>query len=141
LGTLHVAEDFSQANNLAESNPEKLKELQELFEKEAIANNVYPIDDRRAERFNAEIAGRGDIMGDRTSLTLYEGMTGIMENVFINNKNKSYTIDAEIELTNNETEGVIISQAERFGGWALYMKDGKVHHDYNFFGLEHTNIS
>ena len=137
----HVDEDFSQAKDLAESNPEKLKELQALFEKEAIANHVYPIDDRRAERFNAEIAGRGDIMGDRKSLTLYEGMTGIMENVFINNKTKNYTIIAEVELESAMTNGVIIAQAGRFGGWSLYMKNGKVHHDYNYFGLEHTNIA
>lgn len=137
----HVDEDFSQANNLAASNPEKLKELQDLFIKEAIRNHVLPIDDRRVERFNAETAGRGDIIGDRTSLTLYEGMVGIMENVFINNKTKSYTIEARVELEDEATEGVIISQAGRFGGWSLYMKDGKVHHDYNYFGLDHTNIS
>ena len=137
----HVDEDFSQANNLAQSNPEKLKELQDLFMKEAIKNHVLPIDDRRVERFNAEIAGRGDIMGNRTSLTLYEGMTGIMENVFINNKSKSYTIEADVDLEDTKTNGVIISQAGRFGGWSLYMKNGKVHHDYNLFGLQHTNIS
>jgi arylsulfatase len=68
-------------------------------------------------------------------------MTGIMENVFINNKNKNYTIEAEVELKDPETDGVIISQAGRFGGWSLYMKNGKVHHDYNYFGLLHTNIS
>lgn len=137
----HVDEDFSQANDLAASNPEKLKELQELFRKEAIKNHVYPIDDRRVERFNAEIAGRPDIIGNRTSLTLYEGMTGIMENVFINNKTKNYTIVSDVELKDGNTNGVIISQAGRFGGWSLYMKGGKVHHDYNFFGLEHTNIA
>ena len=137
----HVDEDFSQANNLAESNPEKLKELQELFMQEAVKNHVLPIDDRRVERFNAEIAGRGDIMGDRKSLTLYEGMTGIMENVFINNKSKSYTIEADVDLEDTKTNGVIISQAGRFGGWSLYMKNGMVHHDYNFFGLNHTNIT
>lgn len=126
---------------ISESNPENLKELQALFEQEAIANKVFPIDDRRAERFNAEIAGRADIMGDRKSLTLYEGMTGIMENVFINNKTKNYTIVADVELEDNSTDGVIISQAGRFGGWSLYMKAGKVYHDYNFFGLEHTNIA
>ena len=137
----HVDEDFSQANDLASSNPQKLKELQDLFREEAIRNHVLPIDDRRVERFNAEVAGRGDIMGDRTSLTLYEGMTGIMENVFINNKTKNYTIVSDVELNNANTNGVIISQAGRFGGWSLYMKNGKVHHDYNFLGLEHTNIS
>lgn len=137
----NVEEDFSQANDLADSNPEKLKELQDLFTKEAIKNHVLPIDDRRSERFDASIAGRPDVMGDRTSLSLYEGMTGIMENVFINIKGKSYTITADVELDEANTNGVIISQAGRFGGWSLYMKNGKIHHDYNFFGLDHTNIS
>ena len=80
-------------------------------------------------------------MGKRTSLTLYEGMTGITENTFINIKNKNYTITSEVELKDGNTNGVIISQAGRFGGWVLYMKGGKVHHEYNFFGLENTNIA
>ncbi len=137
----NVDEDFSQANNLADKNPEKLKELQAIFEEEAIKNHVYPIDDRRVERFVASIAGRPDIMGKRTSLTVYEGMTGLMENVFINTKNHSYTVTADVELPDANTNGVIISQAGRFGGWSLYMKEGKAHHEYNFFGLERTNIS
>lgn len=137
----NVDVDFSQANNLAASNPEKLKELQELFRKEAIRNHVFPIDDRRAERFNPEIAGRPDLIGDRTSLTLYEGMTGITENAFLNIKGKSYTITSNVILKDGNTNGVIISQASRFGGWTIYMKSGKVRHEYNFFGLERTNIT
>ena len=136
----NVNEDFSEADNLADKNPEKLKELQEIFKEEAAKNHVFPIDDRRAERFDAATAGRPDLMGKRTSLTVYEGMTGIMENAFINTKNRSYTITAEVELANANTNGVIISQAGRFGGWSLYMKGGKVHHEYNYFGLERTNI-
>ena len=61
----HVAEDFSQANDLAKQNPAKLKELQDLFAKEAVRNHVFPLDDRRSERFNAAIAGRPDLIGDR----------------------------------------------------------------------------
>lgn len=137
----NVDEDFSQATNLAASHPQKLKELKELFMQEAIKNHVLPIDDRRFERFNAEVAGRGDIIGNRTSLTLYEGMTGIMENVFINTKNKNYSITTNVILESGKENGVLISQAGRFGGWSLYMKDGRIHHDYNFFGLEHTNIA
>ena len=137
----NVNEDFTQANNLAAKNPEKLKELQELFKKEAIKNHVFPIDDRRAERFNAAIAGRPDLMGPRTSLTVYEGMTGITENAFINVKNRNYTITSDVELKDANTNGVIIAQAGRFGGWVLYMKGGKVHHEYNFFGIEKTNIA
>jgi arylsulfatase len=135
----NVDKDFSQAENLAKANPAKLKELQMLFEQEAIRNHVYPIDDRRSERFDAGIAGRPDLMGDRTSLTLYDGMVGLMENAFINIKNRSYTITAEIEVKDN-SNGVIISQAGRFGGWSLYIKDGIPSHEYNYFGLERTKI-
>jgi arylsulfatase len=135
-----VAEDFSEANDLASKNPAKLKELQDLFTKEAIKNHVLPIDDRRAERFNAAIAGRPDLMGDRTSLTVYPGMTGMMENAFINVKNRSYAITAPVELKDANTSGVIIAQAGAFGGWVLYMREGKVHHEYNYFGVERTNI-
>jgi arylsulfatase len=131
----HVAEDFSEAHDLATQNQGKLKELQDLFTKEAIKNHVLPIDDRRSERFNAAIAGRPDLMGDRTSLTVYPGMTGMTENAFINVKNRSYTITAPVELKDANTNGVIIAQAGAFGGWVLYMKDGKVHHEYNYFGV------
>ncbi len=137
----HVAEDFSQAHDLAAQDPTKLKELQDLFMKEAEKNHVLPIDDRRSERFNAAIAGRPDLMGDRTSLTVYAGMLGMTENAFINVKNRSYTITAPVELSDSNTNGVIIAQAGAFGGWTLYMKDGKVHHEYNYFGVERTNIS
>jgi len=137
----HVAEDFSQAHDLASQNPAKLKELQDLFTKEAIKNHVLPIDDRRSERFNAAIAGRPDLMGDRTSLTVYPGMVGMTENAFINIKNRSYTITAPVELKDGNTNGVIIAQAGAFGGWVIYMKEGKVHHEYNYFGVERTNIA
>jgi arylsulfatase A-like enzyme len=137
----HVDEDFSEANNLAEKNPDKLKELQDLFMTVASRNYVLPIDDRRAERFNPASAGRPDIMGSRTSLTVYPGMVGMAENAFINVKNRSHTITADVELANAKTNGVIIAQAGRFGGWTLYMKDGKLHYEYNFFGVERTNIA
>jgi len=137
----NVAEDFSQANDLAAKYPAKLKELQDLFVKEAIRNHVFPLDDRRAERFNAAIAGRPDLMGPRTSLTLYEGMTGITENAFINIKGRSHTITAEVEVPRDGSSGVIIAQAGRFGGWSLYMKDGRVHEVYNFGGLERFTVS
>jgi hypothetical protein len=136
----NVDEDFSEANNLAAKNPAKLKELQDLFMKEAEKYHVLPIDDRRAERFDAATAGRPDLMGKRTSLTVYPGMIGLMENAFINVKNRSFSITADVDLPDANANGVIICQAGRFGGWTLYMKAGKLHHEYNFFGLEHTNI-
>jgi arylsulfatase A-like enzyme len=137
----NVDKDFSEADNLAKENPAKLKELQAVFEKEAIRNNVYPIDDRRSERFNPAIAGRPDLLGGRKTLTVYPGMTGMLENAFINVKGVHHTITAEVELSDAKTNGVILAQAGYFGGWVLYMKDGKAHHEYNFFALERTNIA
>ncbi len=137
----HITEDFSEAHDLAAKDPVKLKEMQDLFMKEAIRNHVLPIDDRRSERFNPAMAGRPDLMGNRTSLTVYPGMVGMMENAFINVKNRHYTVTANVELRDGNTNGVIIAQGGRFAGWTLYMKDGKVHHEYNFFGVERTNIA
>jgi arylsulfatase len=137
----NINEDFSQANDLAAQNPQKLKELQDLFTKEAIRNNVYPLDDRRTERFDSRIAGRPDLLGPRTTLTLYEGMTGISENAFINVKGRSYTVTAEVETPAGGANGVIIAQAGRFGGWSLYMKGGRVHEVYNYGGLERYTVS
>ncbi len=137
----NVSEDFSQARNLASENGAKLKELQAIFEKEALRNHVYPIDDRRVERFDPSIAGRPDLLGARTSMTLYEGMTGMMENAFINVKGRRHTVTAEIEVPSGGAEGVIIAQAGRFGGWSLYMKGGRAHHVYNFGGLQRFTAS
>jgi arylsulfatase len=137
----HVDEDFSEANDLAAQNPQKLKELQGVFLKEAIRNNVLPLDDRRVERFDASIAGRPDLMGSRRSLTLYEGMTGISENSFINIKGRSYSVNAEIDVPSGGASGVLIAQAGRFGGWSVYMKGGRAHGVYNFGGLERTTVS
>ena len=136
----HVDEDFSEAENLAAQHPEKLAELQAVFLKEAERNHVLPIDDRRAERFNPVIAGRPDLLGDRKSLTVYPGMTGMMENAFINVKGVRHAITAEVELPDDSTDGVILAQAGYFGGWSLYLKEGKPHHEYNWFAIERTNI-
>jgi len=132
--------DFSLVNDLAAEMPEKLEEMRERFDREAIRNNVYPLDDRVFERFNAAIAGRPDLMGDRTSLTLAGGMTGMLENTFLNVKNSSKTIDAELELKGGD-RGVILCQGGKFGGWALYMDEGRPAYTYNWYGLERYTIS
>ena len=137
----HVDDDFSQADDLAKANPEKLEELKAVFTKEALRNHVLPIDDRRSERFNPAIAGRPDLLGGRKSLTVYPGMIGMMENAFINVKGVHHTVQAEVDLADAATNGVIIAQAGYFGGWVLYMKDGRPHHEYNWFAIERTNIA
>jgi arylsulfatase len=133
--------DFSLADDLSAQEPGKLKDLQALFLKEAVKYNVLPLDDRMLERFLPELAGRPDLMGKRKSLTLYEGMTGILENAFINVKNRSHTITAEVEIPKDGANGVILAQAGRFGGWSLYLKDGKPTYCYNLVGLERTTVA
>jgi arylsulfatase len=115
--------------------------MQDLFMKEAEKYNVLPIDDRIFERVNAALVGRPDLMAGRTSLTVYEGMIGMTENVFINTKNRSHTITAEVTIPKDGAEGVILAQAGRFGGWSLYLKDGKPTYTYNFLGLQHFTIA
>jgi arylsulfatase len=133
--------DFSLANDLAAKNPKKLAEMQALFLKEARKHNVLPIDDRVFERLNGAAVGRPDLMAGRTSMTLAEGMDGMMESVFINVKNRSKTITAEIEVPASGAHGTLLAQGGRFGGWSLYVKDGVPAYDYNFLGLQHTSIA
>lgn len=137
----HVAEDFSSATDLAARNPAKLKELQALFLKEAEKYQVLPLDDRFIERTNAALAGRPDLMAGRTSLTVYDGMIGMTENVFINIKNRSHTITADVTIPDGVANGVILSQAGRFGGWSLYLKDGQPMYAYNFLGLKTYKVA
>jgi arylsulfatase A-like enzyme len=133
--------DFSLDNDLAANNPSKLKEMQDLFMKEAAAYSVLPIDDRSIERLNPALVGRPDLMAGRKSLTVYEGMTGMMESVFINVKNRSHTITAEVEIPKKNANGVILCQGGRFGGWTLYLKNGRPIYTYNWVGLKRYMIA
>jgi arylsulfatase len=92
------------------------------------------------ERFDAKTAGRPDLMAGRTSLTLYPGMS-VNENSFINLKNASHTITAEVEIPEGDANGVILAQGGKFGGWSFYLKDGKPAYQYNFLGLARYKIS
>lgn len=136
-----VNKDFSSAHDVAAKHPEKLKELQELFLKEAVRNRALPLDDRFLERTNALLVGRPDLMGGRTSLTVYEGMLGMTENVFINTKNRSHSIIAEVQIPKGGANGVILAQAGRFGGWSLYVKEAKPMYTYNYLGLRAFKVA
>jgi len=133
--------DFSLANDLAATNPRKLAELQAVFLREAEKHHVLPMDDRVFERMDGAAVGRPDLMAGRTSLTLAEGMTGMMEGVIVNVKNRSKTITAELDVPQQgAANGTIIAQGGRFGGWSLYVKDGVPAYGYNFLGLQQSSI-
>ncbi len=128
--------DFTQSINLAASNPKKLAEMKARFTQEAIKYKVFPIDDRKAERIVPAVAGRPDILNGRKEMTFYEGMHGLFELALISVKNTEFTVTSDVELKDDHTNGVIIAQGGRFGGWAIFMKDGKAVYEHNFFGQE-----
>jgi len=133
--------DFSLSRDLAADNPTKVEAMKALFMQEAEKHHVLPIDDRVFERTLASQVGRPDLMEGRTSLTLAEGMTGMSENVFLTVKNKSVTITADVEVPEGGGNGAILVQGGRFGGWALYVKDGVPAYDYNFLGLQRSSVA
>ncbi|MBL7850923.1 MAG: arylsulfatase [Cyclobacteriaceae bacterium] len=136
----NVNEDFSQAKNLAAENPAKLEELKKKFLEEAVKYHVLPLDDRSIERLDPSIAGRPDLMNGRTKLVLYEGARGIPENAFINIKNTSLKIQADVDVKNGAS-GVLVCQGGDFGGWTFYMMDGKLSYTYNWVGLESYTVT
>jgi arylsulfatase A-like enzyme len=137
---LYAPDDWTQANNIAAQNPAKLKELQQLFLLEGAKYNVFPLDDRRTERANSDLAGRPDPLAGRTTMTLYPGMSHMNENTVLNIKNKSHAVSAEITMPDGKATGAIIAQGGRFGGWCLYLKGGIPAHCYNYFNASHTYV-
>jgi sulfatase-like protein len=127
--------DWSQARNLAAENPDKLADLQRLFVEEARKYGVLPLDDRRVERFNPDIAGRPTLIRGTTQL-LFGGMGRLTENVMVNTKNKSHAVTAEVVVPEGGASGVIMSQGGAYGGWTLYAHEGKPAYCYNLFGIQ-----
>ena len=130
-----AARTGAKHTNLAKEMPEKLRELQRLWLIEATKYNVLPIDDRRIERFNADMAGRPQLIKGNSQL-LFSGMGRLSENSVLVTKNKSFSITAELDVPSQGAEGVIIAQGGAFAGMSLYTKGGKAKFAYNFLGLQ-----
>jgi arylsulfatase len=131
--------DWSQAHDLAAEMPEKLEELKQLWLEEAKKYNVLPLDDRRAERLNADLAGRPQLVRGNSQL-LFGGMGRLSENSVVVTKNKSFALTAQIDVAESPANGVIIAQGGAFGGFSLYVADGKPAYCYNLFGLDVVKV-
>jgi arylsulfatase len=131
--------DWTQAHDLAAEQPGKLRELQRLFLIEAVRYNVLPLDDRRIERFNAELAGRPQLIRGKSQL-LFGGMGRLTENSVVVLKNKSHAVSAQIVVPDGGANGVIVAQGGAFGGWSLYLHEGKPAYCYNLFGLHRFKV-
>jgi arylsulfatase A-like enzyme len=125
-------EDFSEANDLAAKNPEKLKELQDLFLVEARKYNVLPLDDRFIERGDPHL--RPSLIEGRTKFTYLSGTAHVAESSAANTFNTSHTITAYVEVPKTGGDGVLVARGGFAGGYSLYIKDGKPTYEYNWFG-------
>lgn len=134
----HVAEDFSESTNLADKYPKKLAELKELFDQEAEKNNVYPLYDDMIKR----MARINDILfGDKKEFVYFApGAVRIAEKASVPVKNRSHKIETTIDLKGKE-EGVIVSCGGMTGGYSMYIKDGKLHFDYNYLDGVHYHLT
>ncbi|TWD80066.1 arylsulfatase [Kribbella amoyensis] len=136
---LYGPDDWTQAHDLAAEHPERLARLQQLFLLEASRYNAFPLDDRRVERFDPAMAGRPTLIQGSSQL-LFGGMGRLSENTVLNLKNKSHAITADFTVPNGGASGVIVAQGGAFGGWALYLDDGRPAYCYNLFGLQRFKV-
>jgi arylsulfatase A-like enzyme len=134
------ATDWTQAHDLSKERPDKLLELQRLFLIQAARYQVLPLDDRRAERFDAGIAGRPQLITG-TSQMLYPAMRRLSENAVLNLKNKSHSVTAEVVVPDGGADGVIVAQGGALGGWSLYTRRGVLTYCYNLLGLQRFTIA
>jgi arylsulfatase len=135
----HVADDFSEAVNLADKEPAKLKELQDLFMEEARKYNVLPIDNSKVERMDVSL--RPSLTRGREEFTYYPGMVRITEGSAPDLKNKSYSIRAEVEIPGAGAEGMLITHGGRFAGYGLYVLNNKPVFTYNLAGVTRYTIA
>jgi arylsulfatase A-like enzyme len=127
----HIDDDFSESENLASKNPEKLSELKELFWEEAEKYHVTPLLAGFAPFF-----GFPTPAGARTKFTYYPGTENIGSGMIPHIYSRSYTISADLEIPKAGCEGVIVAEADHLGGFSLYVQDGKLNYTYSFIGVK-----
>ena len=136
---LYAPDDWTQANDVAAQHPDVLHRLQQLFVLEASKYNVFPLDDRRIERFNPEIAGRPTLIRGNSQI-MFGKMGRLTESSVVNIKNKSHAVTAELDVPEGGANGVIVAQGGAYGGWAVYAKDGRPSYCYNLLGLRRFKV-
>ncbi len=127
----NLSQDVSESHNLAEENPERVKEMVERWWAEAGKYNVLPLDDR----FHMMME-----QGTKGKFTYYPDMAPILEPGIPDTKFSSYAIDADVDIPDEGAEGVLLSIGGRFNGFTLYVQNKKLFFDYNYLGIEHTTI-
>jgi arylsulfatase len=134
----NVAEDFSQGLDLAQKEPVKLRELQDLFMADAAKYNVLPLDDRFSERLDVTL--RPSFFAGRQTVTFYPGMTRLPEGSGPKLVGVPFTLTAPVEVPEGGAEGVVFALGGDAAGWSLFMWDGKVRFHYNFFAIRRHDL-
>jgi arylsulfatase len=135
----HVAEDFSEAVDVADKYPEKLQQLQLLFYAEAAKYNVLPLDHSTLGRVDPAI--RPSLTRGSKQFTYAGTLTRIPEGAAPNVKNKSFRITADLDLPRGNENGIVLTQGGLSAGFALFFRDGKPVFDYNFLNIAHYEIA
>jgi len=132
----HVEEDISEAHDLAGEYPQKVRELQDVWWAEAGKYNVLPLDARSLGR----AVGRPRISRPRKRFVYYPGGAPIEGAAAVNVRNRSHSITAQVVIPEGGAEGVLVAEGGRFGGYSLFVKDGRLSYAYNFLGLHRTHV-
>lgn len=135
----NIDKDFSQADDLAVAEPQKLRALEDLWWAEAARHDVLPLDWRGAERLSDEVTGRPSLAAGRTSFIYETPLAALPEASAPDLKNKSLTVTAEVEITRG-TEGMIFTQGGFTGGWGLYIQQGKLIALHSYIALERYRV-
>jgi arylsulfatase len=131
----HLDRDFSETEDLAATHPEHLARLQALWWQEAEAHQVLPLDDRFGPRF-AENGRR--LQGARREFVMHAGMGHLPTDVAPNVRGRDYDIEAEVRITAEPAQGVLIAHGDATSGYSLYLQDGHLVHDLNVGGVHHV---
>jgi arylsulfatase len=135
----NLKEDFSQSTNVADQYPEKLAELKALFEREAEANNVYPLDGDVGPRF-AAMQSRAAPQ-DKELVYYPPAAIRVHESVSPPLKNKSHEFIAEVDMPAGGDDGMLVTAGGRTAGYALFVKNGRLNYVYNYIGINRTMIT
>lgn len=133
----HVAEDFSEAVDLADQHPEKLAALVEQWWVEAGKYNVLPLDSRVHTRLAERKPSSGPV-GNR--FVYFPGAAPLFDYAAVDLKNRSHTITAEVEIPDRGVEGVLLAHGSWFAGYSFYVKDERLHYVHNYLGLQEYKV-
>ncbi len=130
----NIANDYSENNDLAAKQPDRLKQLQQLFLVEAEKYNVLPLDNSILERL---LAPRPSATAGRTEFVYNRPISGLPDGSSPNILGKSFSISADVDIPQSGAEGMLVTEGGRFGGYGLYVLKGKPVFSYNLLAVEH----